>query len=45
MELNVRKSGLRLILIVLLGGVLLAACSGGTQMYKHQKSDCNCSTF
>ena len=40
-----KKTALRIAVVLLLAGLACSACSSGDHMYRHKKSDCDCPTF
>ena len=42
---SMKKTALRIAVVLLLAGLACSACSSGNHMYRHKKSDCDCPTF
>ena len=40
-----RKSVIKLLTLLLLAGILCSACKSNVNMYRHNRSDCDCPTF
>ena len=43
--MSMKKTVLRIALVLLLAGLACSACSPGDHMYRPKKSDCDCPTF
>lgn len=44
-RMSMKKTLLRIAVVLLLAGLACSACSSGDHMYRHKKSDCDCPTF
>ena len=45
MRFNTKKSVLAIAVLLVLAGLACSACSSGTQMFKHRRSNCDCPEF